>query len=348
METTLPPPSEETAVVTRKSTLTNEQRVAIFLASLPENTAASILQRLSPPVLGRVANSIRHLGVIPGEVRQRVLGECLRGIMEARDSVMGDERTANSLLYQAVGEKRAAALLGEKDTKRGAFSGLEGMSAEQILSVIGREQPSVIAMVLRYLDPELSADVLNMVPHEVSKQVMMILCTGRPPSEAVVTRVQNYIEARLGKTRESESADTGDVIDRASAILQAVDHALSEDILQAIDEQSPELGTELRDRLFKFDDIVRLNDMDMRRIMQEVNMDTLSIALRTAPMDVREKFFSNMSKRAAQGIKEDMKFSPKVKLSEVEIKQKEITTIIRELDGQGEISIQGGGRNEYV
>lgn len=339
---------EETAVAARNPTMTNEQNVAIFMASLPATTAASILQRLSPPVLSRVANAIRNLGVIAGEVRQRALSDCLRGIMDARNSVMGDEQTVNSLLLQAIGEKRAAALLGDEDVKSAAFAGLAGMSAEQILSVIGREQPSVIALVLRYLDPELSANVLNMIPREVSKRVMMILCTGRPPSEAVVTRVQNYIEARLGKTKESERADTGDIIDRASSILQAVDHALSEDILQAIDEQSPELGTELRDRLFKFDDIIRLNDMDMRRIMQEVNMDTLAIALRTAPMDVREKFFGNMSKRAAQGIKEDMEFSSKVKLSEVEIKQKEITTIIRELDGQGEISIHGGGRNEYV
>ena len=340
--------TDDRAVATRGSSMANEQKVAIFLASLPENTAASILQRLSPPVLARVASAIRDLGVISGEVRQRVLGECLRGIMEARDSVMGDERTANNLLFQAIGEKRATALLGEKEGQRGAFSNLAGMSAEQILSIVGREQPSIIAMLLRYLDPELAAEVLNMVPAEVSKQVMMILCTGRSPSEAVVQRVHSYIEARLGKTREAEAADTGDVIDRASAILQAVDHALSEDILQSIDEHSPDLGTELRDRLFKFDDIVRLNDMDMRRIMQEVNMDTLSIALRTAPMDVREKFFNNMSKRAAQGIKEDMEFSPKMKLSEIEIKQKEITSIIRELDGQGEISIRGGGRNEYV
>jgi flagellar motor switch protein FliG len=339
---------EENGVVKSEPVLNSEQKVAVLLASLPENSAAIILQRLSPPVLAQVANAIRNLGFITGEVRQRVISECLHGIVEARDAVLGNEQTASNLLMQAIGEKRTAALLGEGDEKRTAFASLEGMGADQILSVIGREQPSVIAMVLRYLDPELSAEILNMVPREVSKRVMMILCTGRPPSEAVVARVQTYIEARLGRTKESESADTGDVIDRASAILQSVDHALSEDILQAIDEQSPELGTELRDRLFKFDDIVRLNDVDMRRIMQEVNMDTLAIALRTAPIDVREKFFGNMSKRAAQGIKEDMDFAPKVKLSEVEIKQKEIITIIRELDAQGEISTHGGGRNEYV
>ncbi len=344
----LMPVKEETAVASEHPVLTSEQQVAIFMASLPESTAAVILQRLSPPILSRVAKAIRNLGVVSGDVRQKILADCLRGIWDARNSVMGDEQSASHLLQQAIGEKRAAALLGEEEAAEGMLAGLAGMGAEQILSLIGREQPSVIAMVLRYLDPELAADILNMVPHEVSKQVMMILCTGRPPSEAVVTRVQSYFEARLGKTKEAERADTGDVIDRAASILQAVNHELSQNILQAIDERLPALGTELRDRLFKFDDIVRLNDMDMRRIMQEINMDTLAIALRTAPMDVREKFFGNMSKRAAQGIKDDMGFSSKIKLSEVEVKQKEITSLIRELDGRGEISIQGGGRNEYV
>lgn len=346
METTQE--KKDTALATKDLNLSSEQKVAILLASLPDKSAAFILQRLAPPVLSRVANAIRQLGVIPGEVRRAVVADCIKQIVASRSAVMGNEQTATNLLMQAIGEKRAQAMLQDKDGEERAFANLEGMSAEQILSVLGREQPAVIAMVLRYLDPELAAEVLNLVPREVSKRVMMILCTGRPPSDAVVKRVQDYIESRLGKSREVERADTGDMIDRASSILQAVDHVLSEDILQAIDEQSPELGTELRDRLFKFDDIVRLNDVDMRRIMQEIEMDTLAVALRTAPIDVREKFFNNMSRRAAEGIKEDMEFSPKVKLSEVEIKQKEIITVIRELDSQGEISLQEGGRNEYV
>ncbi len=334
--------------ITADQPISKEQKVAILLASLNEQTAAVILQRLSPSVLGRVANAIRELGVVSGEVRQRVLNECLHEIVESRDSITGDEKTATHLLEQAIGKQRASALLQGKTSEGAVFSGLEDMSADQILSVLGREQPSVIAMVLRYLDPELAAEVLNLVPREVSKRVVMILCTGRPPSDAVVTRVASYIETRLGKSKRSESADIGDIIERASTILQSVDHALTEEILQNIDEQSPELGTELRDRLFKFDDIVRLNDVDMRRIMQEVDMDTLAVALRTAPMDVREKFFNNMSKRAAEGLREDMEFSPKVKLSEIEIKQKEIIAAIRELDEQGEISLKDGGRNEYV
>lgn len=336
------------AVVDTNSKMSNTQKAAILIASLPENSAAVILQRLSPPSLRLIAEAIKNLGLIPHEVRQRVITECMKGVTETQESLTGDADKANKLLQQAIGEKRATALLQETSSSSAPFPSLEGASAEQILSVLGREQPSIIATVLRYLSPELAGETLNQLPPETSKQVMVILCTGRPPSEEVVRHVESYIESKLGKRKTSETFEIGDQVEKASSVLQVLDHDLVENILQAIDENSPDLGTELRDRLFKFDDIIRINDIDMRRIMQEINMESLTIALRTAPVDVREKFFSNMSRRAAEGIKEDMEYSPKVKLSDVEARQKEIISIIRDLDGQGEISIREGSGNEYV
>jgi flagellar motor switch protein FliG len=336
------------AVVEPNSVMSNTQKAAILIASLPEHTAANILQRLAPTSLRLIAEAIKNLGMIPSEVGQRVITECMKGITETQGSLTVDETTANKLLKQAIGEKRATALLQETPTNSAPFPSLEGISAEQLLSVLGREKPSIIATVLRYLSPEFAGDVLNQLPPEISKRVMVILCTGRPPSEEVVKHVQSYIESKLGKRKTTETLDVGDQVERASSVLQILDHDLVENILQAIDENSPDLGTELRDRLFKFDDIIRINDIDMRRIMQEINMESLTLALRTAPVDVREKFFSNMSRRAAEGIKEDMQYAPKVKLSDVEAKQKEIIAIIRDLDGQGEISIREGSGNEYV
>lgn len=335
-------------VINKDTALTEEQKVAILLASLNESAAATILQQLNPTTLARVADTMRRLGVVSGEVRQSVMAECLQGITNARGNIQGDDQLANNLLTKAIGEKRASALLNDNTTTTNALSRLAEMGAEQLISVLGREQPNIIAMVLRHIDPQMAADILNMLPHEVSKRVMFILCTGNPPSEAVVARAAEYIESRVGKSRKAERADTGNIADRASSILQSLDHGLVEDILQSIDERSPQLGTELRDRLFSFEDIVRISDADMRRIMQEVDMSSLAVALRSAPIDVREKFFSNMSKRAVEGLKEDMQFAPKMKVSEVEGKQKEIINLIRELDGQGEISIQDGAQSEYV
>ncbi len=328
--------------------LTDAQKVAILLASLKESAAATILQQLNPHVLSRVAEAMRNLGFVPAAVRKTVVEECFNGITNSQGAIRMDDNTASNLLTRAIGEKRTAALLQDVNQNVHSFSRLADMSAEQILSVLGREQPNIIAMVLRHLDPVQASEILNLLPHEVGKRVMFILCTGKPPSEAVVARTAEYIEARLGKSKQTERIDTGDIIDRASNILQALDHALTEGILQSIDETNPQLGTELRDRLFSFEDIVRLSDADIRRIMQEIDIGSLAVALRSAPIDVREKFFSNMSKRAVEGLKEDMEYAPKMKLSEIEAKQKEIINLIRELDGQGEISIQDGGANEYV
>jgi flagellar motor switch protein FliG len=337
-----------TSNVSIEKKLTDAQKVAILLASLKESAAATILQQLNPHVLARVAEAMRNLGFVPGEVRERVVEECFKGITNTHGAIRMDDNTASNLLTRAIGEKRTAALLQDTSQTANAFSRLAEMSAEQILSVLGREQPNIIAMVIRYLEPTQAAEILNLLPHEVGKRVMYVLCTGKPPSEAVVARTAVYIESRLGKSKKTERVETGDIIDRASNILQSLDHALTESILLSIDETNPQLGTELRDRLFSFEDIVRLSDADMRRVMQEVDIGSLAISLRSAPIDVREKFFSNMSKRAVEGLKEDMQYAPKMKLSEIEAKQKEIINMIRELDAQGEISIQEGGANEYV
>jgi len=335
-------------VVNSERALSSDQKVAVLLASLKESTAAVILQRLDPEVLGRAADAIRRLGVVPGEVRQQIVTECLQDIFDARHAVRGNDQSATRLLTQAIGEKRAAALLQAPVARRSVFGNLAGMSAEQIVSVLGREQPGIIAMVLRHLEPGLAADILDLVPRETGKRVMIILCTGRPPSEAVLERAQTYLESKLGKRQQAERNDNGDIIEHASSILQAVDHALSEDLLREIDALKPDLGAELRDRLFSFNDIVRLSDADMRRVMQELDMNVLAAALRRASVDVRERFFSNMSRRAVEGLKEEMEYAPKMKLSDVETHQKEIISIIRELDGKNEISIREGAQNEYV
>ena len=327
----------------------DEQKVAILLASLNDRTAASILQRLDPAVMSRVANAIRNLGTVPGEVRREVIADCLRGIVDSRTSVHGDEQTVNKLLAKAIGEKRAAALLqSSSSSDQVPFAALRDSSAEQIASIIAREQPSIIALVLRYLDPVTAAQTMGLLPREVSRKVLVIMCTGKPPSETVVRQVEGYLTSRLGKSKKTETLADNDIMGMVTNILQQVEHSLSDDLLNAIDESSSALGAELRDRLFSFDDVIKISDVDMRRILQETDMSVLSVALRNAPVDVREKFFKNMSKRAAEGLKEEMEFSQKVKLSEVELKQKEVINIIRDLDGQGEISISEGSADEYV
>jgi flagellar motor switch protein FliG len=225
---------------------------------------------------------------------------------------------------------------------------LSGVHADQIAGVLAREQPAVIAIVLRYLSADKAGEVIGLLPSEVRKKVVVFLCTAATPSPEVVGRIEAYLSTRLGQGKRSHKVDENNKLEVVTNILQSVDRSVEEELLTAIDDSSETLGNTIRDKLFTFEDIVKLNDVAMRRILQEVDTAGLAIALRSASIDLREKFFRNMSKRSAEALKEEMQFSQKVKLSDVEAKQKEVVNIIRGLDAQGQISIGEEKADEYV
>ncbi len=334
------------------TTLTNQEKVAIVVASLEDEAAAAILQQLEPEMAVRVVTDIRDLGIIPGSVREQVLHECAAGIEEMRRSVRGGGLRASAVLTRAVGEKRAAVLLGEGGAKseKFPFSMLADASPEQIAGALGREQPSMIGTVLRYLSARTSADVLGLLPSQIRKEAVVFMCRANRPNDEAIRHIESFMATKIDpdtrKARRTE--DSSDKIDTMANILQLVDRSVEEELLEAIDGYSAQIGSDIKDRLFTFEDIVRLGDSDVRKILEDVEHASLAIALRGSSIDVREKIFNNMSKRAAAGLKEEMEFTPKMKLSDVEAKQKEIVAVIRRLDTEGKLSIGQGGKDEYV
>ena len=334
------------------TSLTNHEKVAIVVASLEDEVAATILQQLDPEVAVRVATHIRDLGIIPGSVREQVLRDCLMGIEEMRKSVRGGGLRASAMLTRAVGEKRSAVLLGDGGGKseKFPFAMLADASPEQIAGALGREQPSMIGTVLRYLPARTSAEVLGLLSSQVRKEAVVFMCRANRPNDDAIRHIETFMASKIDpenrKARRSE--ESTDKIDTMANILQLVDRSVEEELLEAIDGFSAQIGSEIKDRLFTFEDIVRLGDADVRKIMGEVDHATLAVALRGSSIDVREKIFNNMSKRAASGLKEEMDGMPKMRVSDVEAKQKEIVAVIRRLDTEGQLSIGQGGKDEYV
>jgi flagellar motor switch protein FliG len=329
--------------------LTEEQKVAILLASLDERVAANILQQLDPEVMTNVANAIRRLGVVPGEDRKKALAESLSNILAMTQSVQGDDRMVSSLLTRAVGEKRAVAILQDK-TQTGAerFAGLRDASAEQIVAVIGNEQPSVIGVIVRYLAPEKAGEVMSRIPVEARKRVIAFLCKSNPPSADVVTGIERFVESRMAPTRKIQKVDVGNKVEVLAGILQHVDKNVEEEMLTAIEDSAEALANEVRDRLFTFEDIVKLSDVAVRKILTEVDTTMLAVAMRKASEQLKHKFFGNMSKRAAEGLREEMEFSQKMKLADILAKQREVVAVIRHLQTEGQITIGRGGEDELV
>ncbi len=330
--------------------LNDGQKVAILLASMDEKLAAQIIQQLAPDVMAQVANAIRRLGVVSGEERRTAIADALAGILSMGNTVHGDETLVNSLLIKAVGEKRASAILQERGTEhREAFSSIKAASADQIVAILNSEQPSVIGAVIKHLSSTVAGEVLQMLPSDVRRKTIIYLCKANTPSPEVLESIDKYVESKIVvQSRKVNKVDSGDRVDVLTTLLQHVDRSVEEELLAAIEDTSEKLANHIKDRLFTFEDIVKLNDPAIRRIMQEVDTAILSVALRNASVNLKQKFFSNMSKRAVETIKEEMEFASKIKRSEVEAKQREVVAVIRSLETDGQISIGTGKDDDYV
>ncbi len=330
-----------------KKELTNDEKVAVLIASLEARLAAQVLQQLEPSLMLRVTKALRGLGIVPGEVREKTIASCLQGIHELGEAVHGDENLANTLLVQAVGEKKASALLADSQrSTSNAFSELTRLSADQIVTLLVHEQPAVIALVLRFLPPQLAAEVLELLQSEIRRKVIVCMCVNSEPSSEIIARMNELLSAKVAAGSWSKKSSESDRIEFVTQIIQHSKRNVEEDCLSAIQEKSEALASAIRDKLFTFEDIVKLSDVAMRRIMSEIDMGVLAIALRNANAELKDKFFRNMSKRAAEGLKQEMEYSQKVRLSEVEAKQKEIVNIIRNLQAEGQIAVSS--EDEYV
>ena len=144
--------------------LADEQKVAVLLASLDQKIAASILQQLEPTTMTKVADAIRKLGVVSGETRDKAIGECIKGIVQMGDVVQGNDETVNALLSRAIGEKRATTMMQDKSAiARDAFVGLSKVPSEEIAGILAKEQPGIVAVVLRFLEPEKAGEIIEIL-----------------------------------------------------------------------------------------------------------------------------------------------------------------------------------------
>ncbi|KUK13723.1 MAG: Flagellar motor switch protein FliG, partial [bacterium 42_11] len=217
----------------------------------------------------------------------------------------------------------------------------------QLLSVIQGEHPQTIALILAYLSPEQAASVLSGLPPELQVDVARRLATMDRTSPDVIREVERVLERKLSTFVSQDFTMVGG-IDALVEILNRSDRGTEKNILEALEEQDPELAEEVKRKLFVFEDVVLLDDRALQRVLREVDMKDLALALKGASEEVREKFFKNMSKRAAQMLKEDMEYMGPVRVRDVEDAQQRIVNIIRQLEEAGEIVIARGGEEELI
>ncbi len=332
--------------------ITGTQKAAILILSLPEDIAVNVIRNLKEHELTRLAKTILSLGTVKKDMVKLVLKEAYDELSEIAPLRTAPEEL-RKLLEKALPPDKLQQLLEEtmlSESGKVVFEELQKMDPKFIAKLIEKEHPQIIAIILSQLPPMKAADVIQYLPkrlgvtnvqEEVVKRLALLEKISMKTLKIVTEALEDEL-ASIGAGKEQTLSG----IDIAAEIVNNLPKEIAQELLDQIRKENPSLADSIEERMFKFEDIIKLDNRAIIEILKAVDKNDLLLALKGAPEEILNKFLSNMSKRAAQMFLEDLEALGPVKKSDVERARKKVIAIIKKLAEEGKIEL--GGSEELV
>lgn len=333
----------------KKDKLPGRQKAAILLLALGPEVAAEIFKHLREDEIEQLTFEIAKLDKVDAETRDKVLQEFQEAIMAQDFITQGGIDYAREILERALGTQKAIEIITKltSSLQMRPFDFIRRTDPAHLLNFIQGEHPQTIALILSYMEPQKAAQLLSQLPPEIQPDVAKRIATMDRTSPEILREVERVLEKKLSALSVEDFTMAGG-IETIVNILNFTDRSTEKSILERLEEDDPELAEEIKNKMFVFEDIVLLDDRAVQKVLREVDTSVLAKALKAVDEEVKEKIFKNMSKRAAQLLKEEMEFMGPIRLRDVEEAQQQIVNIIRRLEEAGEIIIARGGEDEIV
>jgi flagellar motor switch protein FliG len=322
---------------------------AIMLMSLGEEEAAEVFKHLSPKEVQKLGETIARMRTVSRERVDEVINRFTNDAAAQSLIVSDTGNYVRSVLKRALGDDKAALLI-DRILQGGDVSGIESLKWMDPLSVaelLRNEHPQIVAAILVHLDPDQSSAVLMQLSDRQRSEVLLRVATLegiQPTALKDLNEVLFKVLAGGDKVRKSSLGG----VKAAAEMINLLGSGVDAVVLESIRNYDPDLAQKIMDKMFVFDDIVKLDDRAVQMVLKEVASETLIVALKAATPELREKFLGNMSSRAADSMREDLDSRGPMRLSEVEAQQKEILKAVRRLADEGTISLGGGADDALV
>lgn len=330
--------------------LSNREKAAILLVSLGKEYSSEIYKYLTDEEIEKITLSITSLEQFDSEDRESVLEE-FYGMCVAQKYVSeGGIDYARDLLIAAVGEDKADELLTRISSSLQVrpFDFVRRADSKQVFNFIQNEHPQTIALVLSYLEPRQAGPILSSLTLETQTQVVKRMATMGVVSPEYLREAERIFEHKLTSLGISEETEIGGV-DTIVEILNSVDRTTEKEIMDSLGKEDAELTDEIMKKMFVFEDVIKLTNPAIQRVLKEVDNDMLALALKLTDKEIEEKIFENVSSRLKEMLLENMEFMGPVRVRDVEEAQQKIVNVIRRLEESGEIQVsRGGGDDELV
>ncbi len=333
----------------KAASLSGTDRAAVLLMSLGEDNAAGVLKHMGPKEVQRIGTAMASLQSISRQDMNVVLQDFVKTVGEQTSLGVGSDEYIRKVLTSALGEEKAGGVI-DRILKGRSSKGLEAlkwMDARTVGDMIRVEHPQIIAIVLSFLDSDQAAEVLALMPESAQSDIVMRIATLDTVQPSALEELDQILEKQFTLNTAHQPAAMGGVKNAAN-IMNFLDPTIESRVIEQIRKADAALGGSIQDLMFTFDNFLNLDDRAVQSLLREVPGDRLVIALKGADEAVREKIFRNMSKRAAEMLREDLESKGPVRLSDVEAAQKEILGTVRRMAENGEIAIGGRGGDEYV
>ncbi|MCP4592553.1 MAG: flagellar motor switch protein FliG [bacterium] len=330
--------------------LSGASKGAILLLTLGPERSTKVLKLLEGDVLENVTREIASIDLVDQATRGRVVEEFYNLALARQYAEAGGLGYAKALLGKALPADEAMRIMQqiEHQVHRQPFSFLQKTESENLLTFIQEEHPQTIALILAHLPSSKSAELMAGLPTSKQLEVVARIANMEQTNPEVIKEVEQGLELRLsGLTTQTLERAGG--VESVAEILNLSDRATEKGILEALESEDPDLVEQIRRLMFVFEDVMLVDDKGIQSVLKEIDNDELSLALKTATEELKEKIFGNMSERAAQLVKEDMEYMGPVRISDVESAQQRIVDVVRRLEDSGEIIISGrGGEKELI
>ncbi len=326
------------------------EKSAIFLMTLGENDAASVLKHLEPKEVQKISAAMMKLRNLNREDISEVFRDFIISASGKTTIGMDSSDYIRSMLTKALGDDKAKGLLDRimHNSDTSGIESLKWMDPGAVAEMIGNEHPQIIATILVHLEPDQAADILKMLTDRTRNDVLLRISTldGVQP---VALRELNDVLSKLMVGGGTGKKNLQGGVTTAAEILNFMGGTLEAEMMENVRSYDPELAQKIEDKMFVFENLLDIDDRGIQLVLREVQSESLIIALKGTSEELREKIFKNMSKRASEMMREDLEAKGPVRLSEVEANQKEILKIVRRLADEGQIALGSKGEEDtYV
>jgi flagellar motor switch protein FliG len=327
---------------------TGAQKAAILMLSFGEDISAEIFKNMTEFEIKRIGTAMSRLGRLDQEVVDEIMMEFYGLLQQNKKFFYGGNDFTKKVIGSAFKGGEADELIEQLSLGSNAnLDSLELIDPRTLANFIRTEHPQTVALILAHLDSKKCGDTLKLLPEGIHTEVLLRIANLDAVQPEIIDEIDDVLRQEVQAMGSISTQKIGG-IEPIAGMLNFMDKATSEQILDNFEERDPDLAEQIRQLMFVFDDLVKIDDRGVQELIKNINNDKWKIALRTASEAVKALVFKNMSERAATMLKEDMEASGAVKLSDVEAAQLEVINVARKLESEGKIVIQGGGDSAFV